>query len=242
MRKTITLFAFLAVFASRLRGDSGECDEVVLHAEPPAESPLARVVATTARVEVRVAPDGTVLAANAMAPRPPFVAGLSEDAARAWRFAPAMDSVERSYVVNFIYAPLGTSEEPPHWVVTRPDPLTLRVQYVLTTVLRLARDELGRIPEETCPLHRVPMEVGLVPLSYGLPHFYSPDDPADFAELRNARLAWRARERLFPRANVSALGGCTVGDETKAEVHYCGLCRRAREAWLGLYRGFEQYL
>jgi hypothetical protein len=38
--------------------------------------------------------------------------------------------------------------------------------------------------------------------------------------------------KLFPFANVFFLGGCAEQAETRAIVHYCSECRRARKQWL----------
>ena len=38
--------------------------------------------------------------------------------------------------------------------------------------------------------------------------------------------------KLFPFANEFFLGGCVVGAETRAIVHYCAECRRVRTQWL----------
>ncbi len=219
-----------------------EQNAVVLHTEPPAQSPLARLVATTTRVEIRVAPDGTVSAAKALAPRPPFVASLAEEASCKWRFSPDSSDAERAYVLTFVFAGVGTTDEPSQWVVTREAPLTVRIQYLQSTVRRLDRDDEGHVALRSCPVHRTPMEIGLVPVAYGLPRSYSSDDPGDRVALRKARRVWSAHRRRFPEANLRAGGGgCVVQPEKVAEVHYCSHCRRVREEWFRRHPGYEQY-
>jgi hypothetical protein len=232
MTRSTLLFATLVMMAARAGGDP-----IVLHAEPPAQHPLAHVIAITARVEVRVQPDGSVSEANALG-RPPFVTALSEKAACQWRFSPSPENSERSYVLRFVYAGVSTTDEPSHWEVTREDDLSLRVRYLQTTVRRLERDEHGQVADERCPRHRVPMDIGMVPIAYGLPRSYS----STSAESRNASRVWRARRRLFPEANLWAGGGgCTVQPEKTAEVHFCAICRRERAEWFRSHPGFEQY-
>lgn len=237
-----TLFLIpLLVIAAGVDASPVDGEAVVLHAEPPVLSQLARLVPMKARVEVRVGPDGSVMAAEVLEPRPPFVASLSEKAACLWRFSPAPEGVERSYVLTFDYAATVTSEQPTGWRVTREeDSLTLRVQYFQSTIRRLDRDEYAQM--RSCPRHRIPMRIGLVPIVYGLPRSYLLDDPAGRAELRKARRVGRAGERLFPEANVDAPGGgCMVQPEAAAEVHYCTECRHAREAWFRSHPGLERY-
>jgi hypothetical protein len=230
MVRSTLLVATLVLMAARAGGDP-----IVLHAEPPAEHALARILAITARVEVRVQPDGSVSEANVLG-RPAFVAALSENAACQWRFAPSPENSERSYVLRFVYDGVRTTDEPSHWEVTREDDLSLRVQYLQTTVRRLERDEAEQVA--ICRRHRVPMEIGMVPIAYGLPLSYSPAS----ADGRNASRVWRAERRLFPEANLQAGGGgCTVQPEKTAEVHFCAICRRERAEWFRNHPGFERY-
>jgi hypothetical protein len=241
MFQTLLLVAALAPTTT---DNASACEQhpLVLHAEAPAQSPLARVFPTTTRVEVRVAPDGTVATARALARRPPFVAALAEDASCKWRFSPDWSVAARSYVLTFIFAGVAKTDQPSQWAVTRHDPLTVRVQYLQSTIRRLNRDEQGNVALRVCPLHRLPMKVGLVPIAYGLPRSYSSDDPSDRAALRNARMVWRAKRRLFPEANLWAGGGgCIVQPEEVAETHFCSECRRVRSEWFSRHSGFEQY-
>lgn len=232
MVRSSLLVATLVLLAARAGGDP-----IVLHAEPPAEHALARIIAITARVEVRVQPDGSVSEANALG-RPPFVTALSEKAACQWRFSPSAENSERSYVLRFVYDGVRTTEEPSHWEVTREDDLSLRVQYLQTTVRRLARDADGKVADAMCPRHRVAMDIGMVPIAYGLPWSYS----SASAESRNASRVWRAERRLFPEANLRAGGGgCMVQPEKTAEVHFCAICRRERAEWFRNHPGFERY-
>jgi hypothetical protein len=187
----------------------------VLHAEPPDAMPLARVTTASAvRVRVRVAGDGHVTAAKVLDRQSPFVRWLTEEAAYKWRFTSAPES-KRTYVLTFVLEPAETSGAlwPPE--VTRED-LSMRVRYDVAPPRRLERVE-----PRTCPRHHVALQIGVVPIEYGL---ISPD--AGWRELG------RATERDFPEANVSVSGGCVVGPATRAEVQYCPACRHAREEWL----------
>jgi hypothetical protein len=69
-----------------------------------------------------------------------------------------------------------------------------------------------------CPVHRVPLHEEVVAIEYGKfgeTTQYMDDQP-----------------RLFPFANEFFMAGCVVGPETKAIVHYCSECRRAKKRWL----------
>ena len=237
----IFLITAVAAVSASVAAVPTDGDTVVLHAEPPTQSPLARIFPTTVNVKVDVAPDGTVSKSQVLAPRPPFVASLAEDASCKWRFSADRAGSKRSYVLTFVFAPVATTDEPSHWFVTTED-LIVRVQYLQTTVRRLDRDEHGDVARRFCPRHRIRMELGVVPIAYGLPRSYSSDNPADRAVLQDARQVWRAKQKLFPEANMTvAGGGCFIQPEKVAEVHYCVRCRRAREEWFRRHPRAEQY-
>jgi hypothetical protein len=75
-----------------------------------------------------------------------------------------------------------------------------------------ARDE-----KRTCPLHDVPLKVGSVPISYGLPVFETE--------------YWKARTEQFPFANSTCGGGCMPKIRRIAIVRYCPVCRDAEKEW-----------
>jgi hypothetical protein len=207
----------------------------VLHAEPPAQSTMARIIEITAKVEVRVEPDGSVSAAHVFG-RVPFVAQLSENAACQWQFAPSPQNAQRSYVLNFEFAGVKNTDEPSHWEVTSEDALTLRMQYCRSTVSRLDRDRNGQVPAVYCRRHGIAMDIVILPIHYGLPASLSSD------ALRKTERVSRARRRLFPEANLSAAGGgCMVQPEKTAEVHSCAECRQAREEWFRRHPDLQQY-
>jgi hypothetical protein len=139
---------------------SGETEPVVLHAEPPATTPLARIFPTTVQVQVQVERDGAVAAATILTPRP-FVAELTREAACKWRFAASTQEGARSYVLTFVFGGVSYTEEPSHWRVTRQSALAVRVDYYQTTVRRLDRDDQGEIAKRTCPRHQTAMQVTL---------------------------------------------------------------------------------
>lgn len=217
-------------------------EPIVFHAEPPARTAVATLVPRTVFVGVRVAPDGSVSAAKAHEPVLQFLAALAESAACKWQFSTSVEA-ERTYLVVFDFALTGRTDEPSHWVVTRPEPMRIRIQYFLSTVRRFARDAQGNVAEKPrCPLHRIAMDIGIAPIAYGLPRSYGSDNAADRAALREAKKVRRARKQRFPEAHPRAGGGgCVVGPEKTAEVHYCRLCREAREAWFRAHPGLEEY-
>lgn len=234
----VTVVLSLLAAARSVRAASAQL--LVVHAEPPADSPLARVMKVTARVEVSVDSSGTVTNAAFLEPCPPFVVALSEAAARKWRFGPDASRDLRSYVITFVYMGVSLRKAPSERVVSADDPLTLRIRYLQSTIVWLPRDANGKISPAICPRHGTQMSAGLVPIVYGLPRSYSSNVASDRRALRKAQKFWRASERLFPEANTDIGGGCLIGPEDQAERHYCEECRRARTRWLQQHRSFEE--
>jgi hypothetical protein len=235
----VTVVLTLLASAQSTRADSAQL--LVVHAEPPADSPLARMMKATARVEVSVDSSGTVTNAVVLEPRPPFVVALSEAAARKWRFGADASRDLRTYVITFVYMGVSLTNAPSDRVVSADDPLALRIHYLQSTIVWLPRDANGEVSPAICPRHGTKMSVGLVPIAYGLPRSYSSNVASDRRALRKAKKFWRASERLFPEANTAVGGGCLVGPEEQAERHYCEQCRLARTVWLQQHRGFEAY-
>lgn len=213
---------------------------VVLHAEPPADSPLARLVPAATRVEVTIDSNGAVADAVILQPHP-FVGGLAEAAACKWRFVPDASGETRRQIITFVFAGVRDTREPSRRVISQDDPLTIRVEYLRSTIQWLPRDANGRVEPRTCPLHHSTMAVGLVPIAYGLPRSYVSNNPADRRALRRGRRFWRAEKKRFPEARTFARGGCLVGAENEAEVHYCEECRRARAEWMRRNPGDDEY-
>ena len=83
-----------------------------------------------------------------------------------------------------------------------------------------------------CALHHVVMELGVVPIRYGLPRWYTTKGFGHRREFRRAQKFGHAKEALFPNANPRVLGGCMVGEEKSAEIYFCPICREARKRWL----------
>ena len=72
--------------------------------------------------------------------------------------------------------------------------------------------------QSICPVHRGPLHEEVVAIEWGL--------------FRETTTYLDDQPKLFPFANEFFLGGCVVQPETKAVVHYCPECRRARKQWL----------
>ncbi|RYX84694.1 hypothetical protein EON83_08645 [bacterium] len=70
-----------------------------------------------------------------------------------------------------------------------------------------------------CELHKTPLQVDEVSITYGLVGF-----PAGYYE---------ASQREFPNANSSLVGGCIIApDSPKAQaVKFCPQCREAEANW-----------
>jgi hypothetical protein len=71
--------------------------------------------------------------------------------------------------------------------------------------------------EPKCEIHDYILLRANVPIHYGL---ISIDD--EFIE---------AREKLFPNANTSVMGGCVLEDESEMELLICEKCREAETKW-----------
>src|ERR1041385_4666105 len=218
--------AIATVFTSVFTAAAFEAQlPVVLHAEPPADNPLARVIVTSAKVRVSVDGAGHVTQVITLVPRPPFVTKISEEAARKWLFAPSAGQHE--YDLTFRFDGVGQTDIASYQQVTHEDPLTLSVRHLQSIVSEMSPVEKQAAAQRRCPVHGVHLSLGLVRIQYGLPHGYNLDDPEERKELRNARRLWRARERLFPQAFMFAGGGCNIQPERFSETAYCPLCRRA---------------
>ncbi len=109
-RKTSLLIAVMAVAVSgaagNLRGQEGQ-GEIVRRAKSkvePVYPPLARKMnlAGTVKVEIVVAPNGTVKDAKVVGGHP-VLANAALEAVRKWRFEPA--SLETSGIVDFKFEP-----------------------------------------------------------------------------------------------------------------------------------------
>src|SRR5258706_6573906 len=117
------------------------------------------------------------------------------NAAAKWRFTPGES---RHRTVTFLITEEGSDRVGPPVVLSRyKGQLTDRVTVFYDNVARLSRTH-GRIDDELCPLHHVPMQVELVPVYGGLT-----------PPLSLARRAYRrAAEDAFPRAMTFAIGPC----------------------------------
>ena len=71
-----------------------------------------------------------------------------------------------------------------------------------------------------CRVHRVPLEVVVVPLGYGLPP-------------RLSEVYLKATKKQFPNARLAINGGCMPNPFYKrAKVWACAMCNAAEESWL----------
>lgn len=75
-------------------------------------------------------------------------------------------------------------------------------------------------PPPWCPIHETDLLEGTASIAYGLIML-----PEGYFE---------ARDRLFPLANATFMGGCIVSDDSPREetVKYCPDCRHAEELWI----------
>jgi hypothetical protein len=148
--------------------------------------------------------------------------------AHASRAAAAMGILRLVIIVSVVSAPaLGRGGQEP-----RPEappgasgpglrelPITQREEPPWVMFDQAARDEKG-----SCAVHRHPLNVALVPITYGL----TPGPGPAFL---------RAERRLFPNALTRVEGGCLVMNVKEAKVLQCQKCLRAKERWLRARRG-----
>lgn len=84
----------------------------------------------------------------------------------------------------------------------------------------------------TCNVHHVPLIDEQVRITYGLPAFNE-----------QGRAALQVQDSLFPHAIPYVLGGCIIEkDSPKMRlVHYCPVCRVARNAWMNGYEAAQHH-
>ena len=198
----------------------------VIHAEPPVDNALARIIVTRAVIQVDVNQSGRVILARAREPRPPFVAGIAEEAARKWVFAPS--PAPHTEDLTFSFEGVGLTDIQSYQQIIVAGEHSLRLRHMESIVEELRPSEKVALSHQRCPRHGTSLRIGLVPVRYGLPNSYSENDSA----LRVARQFWRVRVQLFPEANIFRGRGCTVQPQQFAETGYCQRCRRARASWL----------
>lgn len=103
----VVLSLGLTVGPMRVRAQQTQSDELVRRAKTkvqPVYPELARKmnIIGTVKIEVVVAPNGTVKDARVVGGHP-VLAGAAQDAAKKWRFEPA--SVESSGIIDFKFEP-----------------------------------------------------------------------------------------------------------------------------------------
>ena len=72
-------------------------------------------------------------------------------------------------------------------------------------------------PGAVCEVHNIPLQEGVVPITYGL--------------IRPTGEETEARRKLFPHAWSSYHDGCVVKEAKWARVSFCPECRKAEIAW-----------
>jgi TonB family protein len=103
----VVLSIGLTVGPMQVRAQQTQSDELVRRAKTkvqPAYPELARKmnIVGTVKIEVVVAPNGTVKEARVVGGHP-VLAGAAQDAAKKWRFEPA--SVESTGIIDFKFEP-----------------------------------------------------------------------------------------------------------------------------------------
>jgi TonB family protein len=189
------------------------------YVEAPLYPPLAYKARITGTVEVdlTVDLDGKVQSTRLVNGHP-LLAGASEKAATLWRFERTQDTrTTRIVRVWLVYKLVQTDTEGEETISSFLPPNRIEIAKRLPGVVSYLPSRLGESKDFTCRIHRETMREDTVPIIYGLTN-------SDSA-------AFKARERLFPNANLSVSGGCLVESARFAKVLYCAKCRSAAADW-----------
>jgi TonB family protein len=189
------------------------------YVEAPLYPPLAykaRIIGTI-EVDLTVDPDGKVQSTRLVNGHP-LLAGASEKAASLWRFEPTQDArITRTVRVWLVYKLVQTETEGEETISSFFPPNRIEIAKRLPGVVSYLPSRLGESKDFTCKVHRETMREDTVPIIYGL--------------ITSDGAASRARDRLFPDANLSVSGGCLVESARFAKVLYCAKCRSAAADW-----------
>ncbi len=71
--------------------------------------------------------------------------------------------------------------------------------------------------DQYCPVHKIELIQGQVPILYGL--------------IRYSDLFREQQSKYFPKSKFLVFGGCVTGEEYFHNVKYCQKCREAHRAW-----------
>jgi len=190
-----------------------------IYVEAPLYPPLAYKARITGTVEVDVTVDldGKVQSTRLLNGHP-LLAAASEKAASSWRFDRAQDSrTTRMVRVWLVYKLVQTDTEGEETISSFFPPNRIEIAKRLPGVVSYLPSRLGESKDFTCRIHRETMREDIVPIVYGL--------------MNSDGAASKARERLFPNANLSVSGGCLVESARFAKVLYCAKCRSAAADW-----------
>ena len=188
------------------------------YVEAPLYPPLAYKARITGTVEVdlTVDLDGKVQSTRLVNGHP-LLAGASEKAASLWRFERTQDTKRRMVCVWLVYKLQQTDTEGEETISSFFPPNRVEIAKRLPGVVSYLPSRLGESKDFTCKVHRETMREDTVPIVYGL--------------MNSDGAAFKARERLFPNANLSVSGGCLVESARFAKVLYCAKCRSAAADW-----------
>jgi len=188
------------------------------YVEAPLYPPLAYKARITGTVEVDLTVDlnGKVQSTRLVNGHP-LLAGASETAASLWRFERTQDTKRRMVRVWLVYKLQQTDTEGEETISSFFPPNRVEIAKRLPGVVSYLPSRLGESKDFTCKVHRETMREDTVPIVYGL--------------MNSDGAAFKARERLFPNANLSVSGGCLVESARFAKVLYCGKCRSAPADW-----------
>jgi TonB family protein len=241
-----TLLIALCVSSTAFPHRSGQAAQLsVVATSAPKYPPIALTVRLKGIVvvEVNVDSKGDVVSAKAVEGHA-LLRRSAEDAAKLWKFNPASGPASRTANLTFAFdfqaeESTDTRDEavyvPPYRIELTRKIATIAPLPPLALLPRLD----GRIPEQKCLLHNEVMQLDIVPIEYGLPPArieYAKVDVISFFrgtwdDLTHRESYREASFKKFPNSNMTAGGGCIVGEEQKAEVLYCPKCRAVEMKW-----------
>jgi hypothetical protein len=166
----------------------------------------------------------------------PMLITWASNAVEEWRFEEATYPNRRGFEVHFRFESAVSTDSLGVVQTTLAPPLTMRVVCNVPNVAMLERIK-GQVPQETCSLHGVQMDVSVVPSRYPCPSFGHREYSTN--EIRQMNRYEKVMNRLFPNAPTNALvdrqaaidGEGKDGCASFAEIYYCSRCFEARFAW-----------
>ena len=106
-------------------------------------------------------------------------------------------------------------------------------------------DVAGDDAPPLCPVHRVKMVSGSVPVRFGRVTMYEFDDSEEPERSKLVDEYLRAKKEQFPETHRWVNGGCSasfwVGADPSVTLHHCETCRRLEDEWFAKHPDFLKW-